>query len=57
MEQTLQNQSFKFQIMSDLHLEFPNTLEKMQTFEVHSTCLALLGDIGKILIINDIEQR
>ena len=42
---------FQFQIMSDLHLETPKARPSYDEFEVQPQCpcLALLGDIGKVL--------
>ncbi|ELR14512.1 Serine/threonine protein phosphatase [Acanthamoeba castellanii str. Neff] len=37
---------FEVQIMSDLHLEFPNALAHLPSFEPRAPYLALLGDIG-----------
>jgi len=37
---------FRCMVMSDLHLEFPKTLENLPPFEVKADYLALLGDIG-----------
>lgn len=36
----------KFQILSDIHTEFPNVLEKMPKIEAKAPILCLLGDIG-----------
>ena len=41
---------FRFQIMSDLHLETPNARPSYDEFEIkpQCPCLALLGDIGNV---------
>jgi len=37
---------FKFQLLSDIHLEFPSALEHFPPFPVLAPYLFLVGDIG-----------